>query len=392
MPPAAASLAREPRQPIQSPFDNDNVPNRQTNLTNAKKPERKCDSPCNTTSRSWVDRTMGMAQPNSSPNKKRGGISSSMSTTALISQNRARSSTSSASNRFLGNGNAVDISHTKLYRTRIHTAATNIQRIMRGILARNRTIELLREKYITDAAILIQTRVRMMLAKQFVRKTKAILPIQALFRGYHYRKTSHIPRLEMRLERIEQCKKRELWEIQMWKKREMKQIREQWYEQVAKTKAERKENKKAFRESEMIATKLFAENRRLEEQNEALQKDIDELIRENELLMKQSANQKIRTQELTDIMDRVKEESEVLIAVASKLQTKIRSVKRQIQKQEEQMVVEKRLSNKYLITLQTMGLTLGDQCDDDELVMQVEKMCLQCDKWREKAASYNISS
>jgi hypothetical protein len=116
------------------------------------------------------------------------------------------------------------------------------------------------------------------------------------------------------------------------------------------------------------------------------------LARENELLLKQSTNQKLRTHELTDIMDRVKEESEVLITVASKLKSKIRNVKRQIQKHDELVVMEKRLSNKYFITLQTMGLTLGDQCDDEKLVMQVESMCLRCEQWRGQAASYKISS
>lgn len=383
-------MTRDQRKPSSSPLD-DNMPNNHTNMTNAKQPERKCYSPCKT-SRSWVDRHLGMV--NSKDSVTRGCVPTSMSTTTLNSQKRASHclSTTSSSSRYLGKGNTVDISHTKLYRTRINTAATNIQRIFRGILARNRTVDLLRDKYISDAAIQIQTRVRRMLAKQVVHKIKAVLPIQALFRGYRYRKTSQIPRLEMRLERIEQRKKRELFEIQMWKKREMKYIRERCYEQIAKTKAERKENKKVFRETEMIATKYFAENRKLEEENEKLQIEMDVLARENELLLKQSTNQKLRTHELTDIMDRVKEESEVLITVASKLKSKIRNVKRQIQKHDELVVMEKRLSNKYFITLQTMGLTLGDQCDDEKLVMQVESMCLRCEQWRGQAASYKISS
>jgi hypothetical protein len=176
---------------------------------------------------------------------------------------------------------------TKVFQSRFVYAATTVQKNVRRFLQRHylthlkiAKVEAKIQAIRSEAATRIQTRARGMIQRVSLIKFLAARSIQAGLRGMCVRYSRKLIVLEQQLAEVEDSHQRELAEIKVWKKKQMKQIRREMGTD------EKKKQKKDLDRIHKCIKYLRKENTKIRSENEDLQEACEKLAQVNQTIEK----------------------------------------------------------------------------------------------------------
>jgi hypothetical protein len=260
--------------------------------------------------------------------------------------------------------------YNKVIQKKYNTAATTIQRVMRGFFGRYKVARIL-------STIQIQTMVRERRQRLVIQKQAACVVIQASVRGWRCRIRKNVFQLEHELRQIERRKEREMLDIQAWKRQEMETIRlsaqstsEEYSQQFFK-------NKETLEKAETLIKHLRKDNKKLRDKNDALQVAITLLMEENKIFEKQALEFKIYSEQMNE-MAMINHENEALTDLLAQFENRKAEFEQALVCRDERIMFENKVGRLYLNCIKGIVLSIEDACDDEELVFLVEELCVHC--------------
>lgn len=242
-------------------------------------------------------------------------------------------------------------------------AATQIQKVQRGRCGRR-------------AALVAGEEQRRKHALQLMREMQgdAAVKIQAMTRGALLRSHFAVRRLELRLERIESNKQRELAEIEADKKQQLRKLKVEFEKKRSVLLKKAEKQQADFDMAKKIINYLRAENKKLRGKNEALRLAIQNMIAENKLLSKQSNSVSLTSEKLSFGMMQVNDQNEFLKSLAKKMEGQIEAFREAIQLRDDAIMTENRMGRSYFNSIQSIVLAIDDTSDDDKLVEEMDDL------------------
>jgi IQ calmodulin-binding motif len=260
--------------------------------------------------------------------------------------------------------------HNKVFQKKYNTAATTIQRVLRGFFGRYEAVRIL-------SAIQIQTMVRQRRQRLVLQKQAAIVVVQAYVRGWRCRIRTKVFQLEHELRLIEQRKKRDMLDLQAWKQQEIENIRLSAQSMSKEASQQSFRYKETLEQAEKLIKHLRKENKKLRDKNDALQVAINLMFEENKILEKQALEYKIYSERMND-MAMINHENEALTDLLCQFETRKVEFEEAIICRDERIMFENKVGRLYLNGIQGIVLAIEDACDDEDLVFLVEELCLHC--------------
>jgi hypothetical protein len=258
----------------------------------------------------------------------------------------------------------------KVFQKRYNTAATTIQRVLRGFFARSQVAQ-------TRSAIHTQILVRQRLQDRANQKQAASVMIQARVRGWRCRLRIQVYKLEHKLRMIEQRKERDMLDLLVWKEQEMERIRQSAQSLSEEVNQKICKNQEMLEKADKIIKYLRKENKKLRDKNDALQVAINLLWEENKIMEKQTLEYKVFSERMNDMLV-VDHENKALTGLLAQCEERKVEFEEAIVCRDERIMFENKVGRLYLNGIQAIVLAIEDACVDDDLVSLVEELCLHC--------------
>lgn len=272
-----------------------------------------------------------------------------------------------------------ELATSKLFLSRFSAAATTIQKIVRGTAERKKADQLRIIHKSNQAAAQIQALIRRVNQRKLAQKDSAATKIQAFIRAWHTRLNLRVYNLEFQLQKIETTRTRQLAVIEEWKEKEMKEIRQFYGKQAARTEAQARQSQETLDKANKIISLLRRSNKKLRDKNEVLKAAIDQMLEENQMLVEQSSKFGKEGKELLDGMFELNSENTMMINLLAEFEERKRDFEKAIESRDDNIMYENRVGRLYLNTTQALVVAIEDGCDDHELLNVVEEMYLKLD-------------
>ena len=263
-----------------------------------------------------------------------------------------------------------ELVNNKVFQKKYNTAATTIQRVLRGFFGRYQVVRIL-------SAIQIQTMLRQRWQRIAIQKQEASVKIQRHVRGWRCRRRTIVFQLEHKLRMIEQQKEQDILDLNAWKVQEMERIRRLAQSTSKEVIQKSGKYKETLENAEKVIKHLRKENKKLRDKNDALQVAINLLLDENKILEKQALEYKIYTERMTDMVV-INHENAALADLLAQFEERKVEFEQALDCRDERIMFENKVGRLYLNGIQSIVVAIGENCDDEDLVFSIEEMCVQC--------------